>query len=169
MFSLAWGDVSTRERCIVNSQKVFKRLLSRTPRKTLLSFETLALIAIMPDNALDIEKLKDLIRLLRPDRDGKLGMLGTFFCFLFWTVLEKVEVIYVCAIVSMILSHSSCLADFVKSVDDAYKEARLLRASVKNSQKIDRAFEKAINVVFYVITVVVILRYVDPCMQLEVP
>jgi hypothetical protein len=59
------------------------------------------------------------------------------------------------------LSHQWCLADFVKSVDDAYKEARLLRASVKNSQKIDRAFEKAINVVFYVIMAVVILRYVD--------
>jgi hypothetical protein len=79
MFSLAWGDVSTRERCIMSSQKVFKRLLSRTPRKTLLSFDILALIAIMPDNTLDIEKLKELIRLLRPDRDGKLGMLGTCF------------------------------------------------------------------------------------------
>ena len=38
------------------------------------------------------------------------------------------------------------LLDFVKSVDTVYKKARLLRASVKNSQKIDRAFEQILNI-----------------------
>jgi hypothetical protein len=38
-----------------------------------------------------------------------------------------------------------------------YKEARLLRASVNNSQKIDRAIEKAINFFFYIILVIVAL------------
>ena len=41
------------------------------------------------------------------------------------------------------------MIDFVKSVDTVYKEARLLRASVKNSERIDRAFEGVINVGFY--------------------
>jgi small-conductance mechanosensitive channel len=47
--------------------------------------------------------------------------------------------------------------DFVKSADSVYKEARLLRASVRNSEKIDRAFEKAINIAFYVCMACVIL------------
>lgn len=118
---IAWGDVSTRENCILSSQQVFKRLLSRSPRKMLLSFDVLALATIQPDGTMDVTKLKDMIRLLRPDRDGKLGMV-----------------------------------DFVKSVDSVYKESRLLRASVRNSEKIDRAFEKAINIVFYVIVVIVV-------------
>ena len=47
--------------------------------------------------------------------------------------------------------------DFVKSVDEIYKELRLLRASVKNSSKIDRAFESIFNVVFYAIMLCLIL------------
>jgi small-conductance mechanosensitive channel len=45
----------------------------------------------------------------------------------------------------------------VKSVDGVYKEAKLLRASVRNSEKIDLTFEKAFNFPFYVIIVSVIL------------
>ena len=41
------------------------------------------------------------------------------------------------------------MIDFVKSVDTVYKESKLLRASVKNSERIDRAFERVINVGFY--------------------
>lgn len=41
-----------------------------------------------------------------------------------------------------------------------YKEAKLLRASVLNSEKIDRAFEKAINVVFYTLVACIILAVV---------
>jgi hypothetical protein len=79
MFSFAWGDVSTRELCIISTQEVYKRLLSRTSHESLLSFDVLALIAVISDQTLDIEKLKDLIRLLRPDRDGKLGVLGALW------------------------------------------------------------------------------------------
>jgi small-conductance mechanosensitive channel len=49
------------------------------------------------------------------------------------------------------------LLQFVKSVDTVYKEAKLLRASVRNSEKIDRAFERAANVLFYVIVICVTL------------
>jgi hypothetical protein len=45
----------------------------------------------------------------------------------------------------------------VKSVDVLYKEAKLLRASIQNSEKIDRAFERAFNVVFYTVVVCVTL------------
>ena len=34
------------------------------------------------------------------------------------------------------------LLDFAKSVDSVYKELRLLRASVANSSRMDKAFEK---------------------------
>lgn len=45
----------------------------------------------------------------------------------------------------------------MKNVDAVYKEARLLRASVKNSEKIDRALEKIINILFYTVLTVVVL------------
>ena len=56
------------------------------------------------------------------------------------------------------------LIEFIKSVDSVYKEAKLLLASVKNSEKIDKAFEKAFNVLFYLIIVCVVLSQVglDP-------
>lgn len=47
--------------------------------------------------------------------------------------------------------------DFVKSVDTVYKSLRLLRASVANSSKIDRAFENIFNIVFYAVVTCVIL------------
>jgi small-conductance mechanosensitive channel len=49
------------------------------------------------------------------------------------------------------------LLDFVKSVDVVYKKAKLLRASVRNSGKIDRAFEKAFNILFYAVVAIIIL------------
>uniref|UniRef100_A0A7S4I0R0 Mechanosensitive ion channel MscS domain-containing protein n=1 Tax=Odontella aurita TaxID=265563 RepID=A0A7S4I0R0_9STRA len=39
--------------------------------------------------------------------------------------------------------------DFVKSVDNIYKNLRTLRASIANSSQIDRAFEQIFNVAFY--------------------
>lgn len=52
-----------------------------------------------------------------------------------------------------------CLSvlDFVRSVDNVYKEFRLLQASIDNSSQIDRAFENIANVVFYAIVVTIIL------------
>ena len=94
-----------------------------------LKFDVLALAATRSNSDLNVSDLKNLIRLFRPDRDGKISLL-----------------------------------DFVKSVDSVYKEARLLRASVRNSEKIDRAFENAINVVFYLMVACVVLSQIgfDP-------
>lgn len=49
------------------------------------------------------------------------------------------------------------LLDFARSVDVVYKDLRMLRASITNSQKIDRSIKTVINIVFYGILVVVIL------------
>lgn len=56
-------------------------------------------------------------------------------------------------------NHKGCLTlvDFCKSVDSIYKELRLLRASVRNSQKIDQSFERIFNVAFYTILICVCL------------
>ena len=56
---------------IVSSQEVFETLLQRSTDLNLLKFDVLARVAEQQDGTLDLEKLKDLIRLLRPDRDGK--------------------------------------------------------------------------------------------------
>ncbi|KAG7350307.1 mechanosensitive ion channel [Nitzschia inconspicua] len=49
------------------------------------------------------------------------------------------------------------LVDFVRSVDNVYKELRLLRATVAGSTKIDRALESIFNYAFYVLLVCIIL------------
>ena len=46
---------------------------------------------------------------------------------------------------------------FVKSIDQVYKELRLLRASVANASKIDSSLETILNLIFYVIVATVIL------------
>jgi hypothetical protein len=130
MFGIAWGDVSTRAKMVMCSQEVYQRLLLPSPDTEVLKFDVLALVALEQDGrTLNHDKVEDLIRLLRPDRDGNLSLL-----------------------------------DFVKSTDCVYKEAKLLRASIRNSEHIDRAFEKATNVVFYTILTCVILSRIgiDP-------
>jgi hypothetical protein len=67
---LAWGDVSTRDRMIESSGAVFRWLVLGCPDSNVLKFEVLARIAKRQDGTLDEEILRDLIRLLRPNRDG---------------------------------------------------------------------------------------------------
>jgi hypothetical protein len=67
------------------------------------------------------------------------------------------------------LSGNLSLLEFVKSVDSVYKQAKLLKASIKNSRKIDRAFEKAINVVVYAVMVCIILSQVSGRMSPRLP
>jgi hypothetical protein len=112
IFSHAFGLASTREACIESSQNVYLRLLLDSESSDTLNFDVLATVALNSDGSLNSDILRELIVMLRPDRDGSLSLL-----------------------------------DFVKSVDTVYKQARLLRASVKNSQKIDRAFEVIFNTV----------------------
>jgi len=56
---------------IISSQEVYKRLASRLPKRSLLTFEVLALCCLQDnEESLDLEKMRLLIKLLRPDRDG---------------------------------------------------------------------------------------------------
>lgn len=74
-FSVAFGLADTRENCISSAQKVYLKLRSSRPELVCLSFDTLALLAMNPDGRLDKEKLKELIRIFRPDREGNLTLL----------------------------------------------------------------------------------------------
>lgn len=104
-----------------SSEEVYRRLMFRSVNPDVLTFDVLVSIC-STRGTVDHAKLKDLIRLLRPDRNGNLSLL-----------------------------------DFVKSVDSVYKEVKLLRATIKNSEKIDLALERFINVVFYVVSGSVLL------------
>jgi hypothetical protein len=98
LFSSAFGLANTREGCVESAQKVYQRLSAHSGDANTLSFQLLALLGVEEGGGLDQIKLKELIRLFRPERDGSLDVLA-----------------------------------FVKSIDQVYREIRLLRASVANS------------------------------------
>ena len=79
-----------------------------------LKFDLLALLAVDEHGNLDQELVKAMIKLFRPDREGRISKI-----------------------------------DFVRSIDNVYKEMRLLRANIMNSSKMDRSFETIINIGFY--------------------
>ena len=75
-FSPSFGVADTRETCIASAQDVFLRLLLKTPESDgVLPFETMARTAVQRDGELDYGKVKSLIRVFRPDRDGSLSLL----------------------------------------------------------------------------------------------
>jgi len=71
-FGGAFGLADKRENCIQSAQEVYRRLLLNNPEQSELNFETLALLGLQPDGSLDQPRLKDIIRIFRPDRDGTL-------------------------------------------------------------------------------------------------
>ncbi|KAL7499239.1 hypothetical protein ACHAWT_010159 [Skeletonema menzelii] len=113
-FSHAFGLANTRELTITSAQAVYDRLMLAASDHQVLPFSTLAVLATAPDGTLIDGRIKSLIKLLRPDRQGNLTKL-----------------------------------DFVKSIDEVYKQQRLLRASISSSNRIDNAFEKIVNCFFY--------------------
>jgi len=115
-FGVLFGPADTREKCVRSTETIYKQLKLATPSSDFVVFDTLALTALHQDGALDDHKLREMIKVFRPDRDGKINLL-----------------------------------DFCKSVDAVYKELRLFRASVANSARVDRSFEKIINFAFYLI------------------
>jgi hypothetical protein len=52
---------------------VFRRLLLATSGEHLLSFDILASLAISDDGTLNEQKVKDIIKVFRPDRQGRLS------------------------------------------------------------------------------------------------
>jgi hypothetical protein len=122
-FSAAFGIADTREVCVTSAQDVYDRLLLKNQAlSSTLHFDTIAALALLRNGELDNDRIKELIRTFRPDRDGAIS-----------------------------------IVDFVRSVDGVYKELRMLRATVVSSSKIDKAIEKIINIVFYVVMACIIL------------
>jgi hypothetical protein len=72
-FSQAFGSASTRDKCIQSAQTVFERLVEYSADDETLDFETLCLVAKRPDGDLDRIKVKELIRVFRPNRSGRLN------------------------------------------------------------------------------------------------
>jgi hypothetical protein len=78
MFGTPFGETSSRENLVINAQKLFQTLrgLDEESEETMeISFDVLALAAIDDHGNLDEVALKELIRILRPDRNGKLKLL----------------------------------------------------------------------------------------------
>jgi hypothetical protein len=73
-FSYTFGKADTRDHCIRSAQNLYLRLLSHTPDTTL-HFNVLGLVALNPDSSLNQEKLKALIKVLRPGRNGRLSLI----------------------------------------------------------------------------------------------
>ena len=73
-FSASFGLADSRLNCVASAQEVYKRLLLSDPNFSTLEFETLATIALRRNGELDTEKVKDLIRIFRPERDGTLSL-----------------------------------------------------------------------------------------------
>jgi hypothetical protein len=75
-FSSLFGKASTREECIDSAQRLFVRLEAADGEVDgILKFNILAVLALDKANNLDEEKLKSLIEVFRPTRDGELTML----------------------------------------------------------------------------------------------
>jgi hypothetical protein len=76
-FSVAFGPASTRAECIQSSEAIYSRLVGGS---ALLKFDLLALLAIDDNGEVDDDKLKELIHLFRPDRQGNLSLVSRRAC-----------------------------------------------------------------------------------------
>jgi small-conductance mechanosensitive channel len=77
-FSADFGRADNREACIDSAQDVYNRLLignlPDVDDPNILRFETLISIMRNANNVLDESKMMDLVRIFRPDREGKLEL-----------------------------------------------------------------------------------------------
>jgi hypothetical protein len=74
-FSGSFGLADKRERCVASAQGVYERLLLKDNIiNGKLHFDTMAVLALKRNGELDPEKVKELIRTFRPDRDGGISM-----------------------------------------------------------------------------------------------
>jgi hypothetical protein len=150
-FSYAFGPADTREAFIESAQKVYSRLLMRTPDQNVLHFETLALLAMHKDGTIDHQKAKDLVKLFRPDRQGDHS------CFLCNRLIFCPRHHVSHAYSPLVSKGNLTMLDFLKSADRVYKESRLLQASIQNSSRIDQSLEKICNWIFYIVVLTIIL------------
>ena len=77
-FGKEFGLADSREACIASAQEVYRRLMMATPGEEVLSFETMAFLALEDGGTVDEDKVKALIKIFRPNRSGQLSLLD--FC-----------------------------------------------------------------------------------------
>ncbi len=68
-------QAQTREMCVQSSQEVYDRLMISAGGYTTLPFSILSVLAINSSGEYEDAKIKSIIRLFRPDRQGNLGRL----------------------------------------------------------------------------------------------
>lgn len=90
-FSIAFGLADARKTCVASSERVFNRLMISNPGREALNFDTLALVTVNMDGSLDEPKLKELVKLVRPDREGNLTLLD--FCKSVDTVYKELRLL----------------------------------------------------------------------------
>jgi hypothetical protein len=71
-FSVAFGSAGNRKECIMSVEAVYNRLIGNDK---ILRFDLIALLAVGRDGEMDEDKLKALIKLFRPERDGTLSLI----------------------------------------------------------------------------------------------
>lgn len=77
-FTRDFGLADKRTTCINSSQKLYLRFVKKSDKKDdsgILKFDSIAMVAMEEDSTLDETKLKDLIGIFRPTRDGDITML----------------------------------------------------------------------------------------------
>ena len=77
-FGKDFGLADTRAACVESTQDLYRRLMLATPGEEYLSFETMAFLALEDDGSINQDKVKAMIKLFRPDRQGNLTLLD--FC-----------------------------------------------------------------------------------------
>lgn len=144
-FSGSFGQAGTREDAIASSQEVFGRLNSQSSDESVLDFEVLAMLGVEPDGSLDQQKLIELIKLFRPDRDGSLTMLD---------FVKSVDSVYrEIRLLRASVTNSSKVP--------LEPEQGCAPAAVAHTHpfllQIDAAFENIFNIFFYAVILVVVL------------
>jgi hypothetical protein len=145
-FSSSFGPAGTREDAITSSQDVYERLLLASEDTSCLHFHVLATLGMLPDGSLDQDKLVDLIRIFRPDRDGTLSVVD---------FVKSIDAVY------------RELRLLRASVNNSTKVSLLyvprfpalcrLIATQLSSPQIDKSFENIFNIIFYGLILVIVL------------
>lgn len=75
LFGIAFGNTDNRECCIQSGQSVYQRLIARQGSEDVLHFDSIAEITVCKDGTLNHQKLKEFVRLFRPNRQGILTVI----------------------------------------------------------------------------------------------
>lgn len=148
-FSPAFGQAKTRELCVQSSQEVYDRLMLSASDCSALPFSILSVLAMTDSGEFVEAKIKSLIRLFRPDRQGNLSRLD--FVKSIDTVYKQLRLLRA--------SISNSGKAFTLFLPCIVPRTMLNRSPPTRSicfpAQIDAAFERIINLFFYFILVII--------------